>query len=183
MGRVCDAFQDRLFPEKNDAELAFSTKRRGVRKCATTAPRLPAPKGWFALCQRCRMRRIEFRIDAPSPYVVAARMSAHVETEHALECYFCFLKFAGFAELAEHVNEAHTEPEKRHHAVTGTKGQEQEWWKQSGGEATSSRGRRLRSIPKGGRYRKTRKPGHHRSDERPGGSRFRIFRHADASAL
>jgi hypothetical protein len=37
----------------------------------------------------------------------------HFIKEHSLECFFCFLKFASFEQLAEHVQAAHVSPENR----------------------------------------------------------------------
>jgi hypothetical protein len=64
-------------------------------------------KFWYTECDRCQCTGGEFKVCKASPYVVIAIMRNHFEQEHALECAFCFLKFAGFKELAEHVNDAH----------------------------------------------------------------------------
>src|SRR5271155_4745149 len=119
-----------------------ASRKSSVQGMATS---LPVPKGWFACCQRCRYQGREFRIDAPSPYVVCMLMTDHVLKEHALECAFCFLKFAGFPELAEHVNEAHTEPEMRNSEYTKANREEREFF--SPGREASQTGRgRLRSL-------------------------------------
>jgi hypothetical protein len=40
-------------------------------------------------------------------------MNNHIEEDHALECAFCFLRFDGFAKLAQHVDDAHVSPADR----------------------------------------------------------------------
>src|SRR5258708_3482808 len=87
---------------------ALRTRPGSYGKPSVHGMALPVPKGWFSSCQRCG-----FEIRRPSPYRVIAAMSTHIETEHALECAKCFLRFRDFAELAEHVNEAHRSEEER----------------------------------------------------------------------
>ena len=115
------------------------TVRRASRLERSSMPgmALPQPKGWFSSCQRCG-----YEIFAPSPYVVCMRMTDHVLEEHALEWAFCFLRFRDFAALAEHVNEAHTPPEKRR-AIQPMNN----WWEENdmlpqpgGGKTESQRG-------------------------------------------
>lgn len=87
---------------------ALPTRSEPHGKPSVRGMALPQPEGWFSSCQRCG-----FEIFRPSPYQVCAAMSTHVETEHGLECAYCFLSFRDFAELAEHVNEAHRSEEER----------------------------------------------------------------------
>ena len=69
-------------------------------------------------------------------------MEEHILEEHALECAFCYLKFAGFYQLALHVNEAHLAPEERQYGTTET-AREAGWNEQNArGQATGTHGRR-----------------------------------------
>jgi len=108
---------------------------------------IPQPKGWFCICDVCwRRDGRKVKFFHASPYIVIRDLRNHLETEHDLECAFCYLKFAGFKELAEHVNLAHLAPEERdtNNGTTSTKGESfEEFWNSS-----RTRGRlwRLRPI-------------------------------------
>ena len=65
---------------------------------------------YYAICDRCELKGIRHVMEHASPIVVIMKIRYHLEKEHQLECYFCFHKFAGFKELAEHVNDAHVTP-------------------------------------------------------------------------
>ena len=68
-------------------------------------------------------------------------MTDHVLEEHSLECAFCFLKFASFKELAEHVTEAHVEPEKRKSEYTKANRESREQWTPGRDTTQTGRGR------------------------------------------
>ncbi len=90
-----------------------SRKRSGKQRQVPSGTAYPRKKCWYGYCQRCQLQGKKTYIEHASPYVVMALMTDHIEAEHALECYFCYLKFASFKELAEHVEKAHVPPERR----------------------------------------------------------------------
>ena len=74
------------------------------------------PREFETVCAWCvnQKRQAPFRFVARTAFYGCKLLREHLEKDHGeLECYFCYLKFASFAELAEHVNVAHTEPGKR----------------------------------------------------------------------
>ena len=81
---------------------------------------LPAPSGAFVTCCRCEITgaRKPFSFHCRSAYYAGAILMDHMLVEHALECAFCFLKFDGFKELAEHTQLAHVPENERKHEYT-----------------------------------------------------------------
>jgi len=77
---------------------------------------LPEPKGWSVTCAVCERRgdAVPWHFRHATPFVVIKVFRIHLEQEHELECYFCFLKFPSFQELAKHVTDAHVSSEAQH---------------------------------------------------------------------
>src|SRR5579885_131926 len=142
---------------------------------------IPQPKGWFCKCDVCERKGITTKFFHASPYIVIKMFRDHLEAEHDLECAFCYLKFAGFKELAEHVNDAHVCPEERrsNNATTSTKRETfEEFWQSAG-----TRGRlwRLSPVLERGNNRKSRHSRKNKNNRRTGCAGNRIFRCSIAS--